>query len=215
MQKKHSAAKHTVHAVQSKKKSYVPYIIAALVILVIVAVAYNSKTKSDVVAAINGEKITAKRIDALYNSQPKGSALTKAQILNSIINTKVLVDYIQKKGFDMTDEQVQTALSVQLKAKNISMTSFMNDLTLRGATLEDVKDTFLIEKFMTQQVIPTIQITDADIAQVRRENNATTAGVSDAQIRSFILADKQRQFVATIIQTHRPEMNITIYNSYQ
>jgi hypothetical protein len=203
--------KHVKHkkieenAIRISKKSF--YIIAALIIIAIIYFIYSS-SKGDVAATVNGEKIYSKRIDALYNSLPSGSNMTKSQVLQRLIDTKILVDYAKTKGFDISNDAFKKELDNRLVSSGISKNDFDKELSLLGATLEDVKDTFIIESFVNTAILPAINVTNEVILKYR--NSAPEKNLTDEQIKNILIGAAQKQIIANILASHKNSMDIVL-----
>jgi hypothetical protein len=198
----------------AKKKSRPNHTKTILVIafIVVVVAAYFFYSTRDVLAAeIDGQKIYAQRVDVIYDTLPKEAKLTKQQILQQLIDTKVLVDYIKKQGYDFTEEEFQNLLNLRLAEGGITMDRLNQELALRGATLEDVKDTMLIEYFVETILVKDIAVTDIDIANYRVAANSTA---SSREIADILFAEYRRTAVAQIIKTHRQTIDINVYVNY-
>ena len=144
--------KHAAHRKLSKSKttskSSKNTLIFLIVIIMIVAAAYYMLSKDNVAATVNGEKIYEKRVDAIYNSLPSGSKIPKAQLLQQIIDMKILADYIEKQGYGLSDAAFNSELNKLLSAQNEPMDQFKKNIALWGVTLEDYKESMEISIFI-------------------------------------------------------------------
>ncbi len=187
-------------------------LISAIVILLIIGIIAYVSTRAEAAASVNGEKILTKRVDALYDSLPKDSnSLTKAQILQRLIDTKVLVDYAEKKGYGLTEEEFKVQLQKLLTDNKLTEKELETELALRGATLDDVRDNIIVQNFVNGAVIPQTIITAADIAQYRSKN---ITPMTDAEITKILSVEKQKLILNQIVESHKTDLKIIIYKNY-
>ena len=177
-----------------------------LLILVALAICYFT-TKDKVAATVGDDVIYQKTIDAIYNSLPSNSGLTKDQILQRIIDTKVLLDYIETNGFAISDSEFQVELQKELTNSGLTKEQFEASLAASGATLDDFRDSQTIENYVRTQVDPIIVIHSDQIAKFKQEN--PTANLTDAEIKTALFKDARQQLIQAIIKLHKQSMKIT------
>ena len=205
-----------------KKKKHAPSIklkinkkttICLLIIAVVIAASWYYFSKKDFAAAtVNGEVISEKRLDALYNSLPKESRADKKAILTRLVETKLLAQYIKSKGYYLDDTDFQAELNKRLEASNTTINNLVKELDLRGATLEDVRESIMIEMFVNTVIASTIQITDTEIFNYI---NLTKSTLTNSAIKSLLLQQKTREVMAQIIQAEYKKATIIISNMYK
>ncbi|MEK6887246.1 MAG: SurA N-terminal domain-containing protein [Nanoarchaeota archaeon] len=144
MKKKHSVKKHARISKSVKK----PIILSVLVILIIIAAVGYLFFKNDAAATVNGEKIYEKRIDAIYNSLPAGSKISKEQILQQTIDLKILANYVEEQGFGLSDATFESEFRKFLLENGESSEDFEKNLALWGATKDDFKESMEISIFI-------------------------------------------------------------------
>lgn len=148
--KKHNKIKKKKRT--SKKYKSNKKIVLGIIVTAIILCCLYFLFKSKVAAIVDGEKIYDDRIESIYNSLPKETKMTKQQILQQLIDTKVFVNYIEKRGFILSDDEFNKELNLRLKESGLTADDFKKQLATSGASLEDVKDTFIIEAFVKSQV---------------------------------------------------------------
>lgn len=121
---------------ENKHNSNVQYFWYAIILLIIAGLLLfqfrepagtnNSSIQKEeqVLAKVNGEPITQNQVDAVYNSlstETKG-AVTKDNILNSLIRDKVLVQEAEKEGIkgNNNNEKIEKLLQAQLSQIEVS-----------------------------------------------------------------------------------------------
>jgi hypothetical protein len=210
MAKKHIMHHKKVHVTHKKPRKVNVALIVILFIIAIVAAYVMLQDKA--VATVNGEKISAQRVDVLYSSLAPGSTLTKQEIVQRLIDAKLLVQYIEESGYGLSEEEFQRELASRLSQSGVSEEDLKKQLALRGATLDDVKETIVIELFVNKHVIPQISISTADIQAYRISTNST---LTDDEIRKVLFIDQQKQIVAQIIENYRKTSTITVDEAYR
>ena len=189
-------------------------VIISLITLVIVITAswYYFSAQNLVAATVNGEIISEKRVEALYNSLPKENRADKKAILTRLIETKLLAQYAKDKGYYLSDTDFQKELDKRLEASNSTISGLVKELDLRGATLEDVRESIMIELFVNNIIAQTIQITDTEISSYRASTKSTS---TNSTIKSLLLQQKTREVIAQIIQAEYKKATIVIEDKYK
>lgn len=128
----------------------------------------------EVLARVNGRKITAVEVDKYYKNQTAGNpqqpseeqALSlKLSILRELIDNEILMQRAEKLGLLATDEEVDSKLN-EIKAP-YTKEEFDQRLKERAITLEDFKRdlrrSLTIEKVVNKEITSKINILDKDI----------------------------------------------------
>ncbi len=129
----------------------------------------------EVLARVNGRKITATEVEKYYKNQTAGNpqqpseeqALSlKLSILRELIDNEILMQRAEKLGLLATDEEVDSKLN-EIKAP-YTKEEFDQRLKERAITLEDFKRdlrrSLTIEKVVNKEITSKINISDKDIA---------------------------------------------------
>ena len=143
----------------------------------------REQTSGDVMAKVNGEKITRSDLEKYYQNsvagspqQPAGEQATslRLNILKTLIEEEILMQRARKLGLLATDEEVeakfaefkapftQEEFQKRLKERNISADDFKRDIR-RGLTTD---------KLINKEINSKISITDADITSYYNEHKA-------------------------------------------
>jgi peptidyl-prolyl cis-trans isomerase SurA len=168
-----------------RKHSFFAQLSAALSTAVLLAglVACNPKTGGDVMATVDGRKISKSDVDSYYENQvasaqqqPTGEQATalRLQILHQLLEDEIVMRRAEKLGLLATDEEVdrkyneikspssEQEFEARLKEKKISLADFKRDIR-RSITLE---------KVMNKEVSSKINITDQDITDYYNAHKA-------------------------------------------
>ncbi len=150
MTKKH--IKYAIHRKTGKKPalkvSRNMIISSIILVLIILAVSYYFIFKEKAAATVNGEKIYERRVDAIYNSLPTGSKIPKSQILQQIIDMKLLAFYIERQGYGLSDATFESELKKLLSSQNEPIDEFKRNIALWGVTMDDYKESMEISIFV-------------------------------------------------------------------
>ena len=143
----------------------------------------NKQVGSDVMATVNGRKITRTEVQKFYDNQiadsPQKPSAEQADslrlnILNQLINNEILMQRAEKLGLLATDEEV-TAKLTEIKAP-FTQQQFDERLKERAITLDDFKRdlrrSLTIDKVLNKEVTSKIDITDNDITSYYNDHKA-------------------------------------------
>jgi len=157
----------------------------------------------DVMAKVNGHKITRSEVDKSYNSRIAGSPqkpsateeeALRLNILAQIIDTQLHLQKAEKLGIVATDEEVDGKFN-QLKAP-YTQEEFQKRLKDMGLTedesKQEIRRTLTIDKLLNKEIASKISISDTDIQNYYNQHKA-----------DFNLIEP-RYFVAHIQVTNQP-----------
>jgi peptidyl-prolyl cis-trans isomerase SurA len=138
---------------------------------------------ADVMATVNGRKITRTEVEKYYNNQTadapqrpgqeQGDSL-RLSILRELIDNEILMQRAEKMGLLATDEEINTKLA-EIKAP-YTQEEFDKRLRERNLTLDDFKRdlrrSITIEKVLNKEVTSKINISDDDITRYYEQHKA-------------------------------------------
>jgi peptidyl-prolyl cis-trans isomerase SurA len=137
--------------------------------------ACNTQTSGDVMASVDGRKISRSELDKYYNNQvasapqvPTGEQATalRLNILQQLIEEEILMGRAGKLGLLATDEEVDRKYN-EIKSPR-SQEEFDKQLQDQKITLTDfkreIRHSITTEKVMNKEVSSKINVTDQDIA---------------------------------------------------
>jgi peptidyl-prolyl cis-trans isomerase SurA len=143
----------------------------------------RGQSSSDVMARVNGRKITRFEVDKYYQNQTVGSSQPlspeqvssfKLSILRNLVDNELMMQRAEKLGLLATDEEVDTKLNEikapftqeefkkRLDERHISETDFKSDLRRQ----------LTIDKVLNKEVTSKISISDQDITNYYNQNKA-------------------------------------------
>jgi peptidyl-prolyl cis-trans isomerase SurA len=152
-----------------------------LLALLALAACNTSPSGSDVVAKVNGEKISRSEVEKYFQNQTAGSpqqpggeqaASLRLSILKQLIDEELLMQRARKLGLLATDEETDAKLN-EFKA-GFTEEEFKNRLKERNYTVDDFKRdlrrNITVDKLMNKEIVSKITVTDSDIASYYNEH---------------------------------------------
>ena len=136
--------------------------------------------KSDLVVSVNGNKITAQDVDAQYEKIPPEmrTNITKDQVLNSLIDEKILLLEAIKKGITTTDEEVDQYIDQIKSVNNFDDATLEEKISEQGYSIDEyrqsVKNLLTESKLLTQQLnLQNIKASDSEVNDYLQKNQET------------------------------------------
>ena len=158
-------------------------LLSALVLLLPGLGCAGKQDGADVMARVNGRKITRTEVDKYYDNQTAGSAQKPSQeqgdslrlsILRELIDNEILMQRAEKLGLLATDEEVNSKLA-EIKAP-YTQEEFDKRLKERKLTLDDFKRdlrrSLTIDKVLNKEITSKINISDEDITSYYNQHKA-------------------------------------------
>jgi peptidyl-prolyl cis-trans isomerase SurA len=143
----------------------------------------NKEVGSDVMASVNGQKITRTEVQKFYDNQvgdaPDKPAAEQAdalrlKILDQLIDNEILMQRAEKLGLLATDEEVNAKVT-EIKAP-FTQQQFDQRLKERNLTMDDFKRdlrrSLTIDKVMNKEVTSKINVSDDDITNYYNQHKA-------------------------------------------
>lgn len=188
----------------SRKRTYIIFIIAALVILILFSM------RSYLVAAmVNGEPIS--RLKVISQLEKQGGK----QILDSLVTQSLIMQEAKKKGVTVTEDDIKKDLAkIEENYKKQGQT-LDQVLKMYGVTREEVvaqrKPFILLDKMVGQDV----KVTDKEINDFIAKNNESYGGtLTVAQVKQDLIAEKLKQKQQALIEKLQKEAKIDYFVSY-
>jgi hypothetical protein len=198
---------------KAKKSSYRAILAVSILVVMVAAISVlqkQSKKEDILVATVAGDSIYASRVDAIFNSLPE-KTYSKVRIVAKLVDTKILVDYLEKNGYNLTEEEFNVMLDKKLQREGITLSELQKELKLRAATLEDVRDSFVIERFADDiEINSTVENTEVTL--YRKLNKIQE--LTDEEIKKLILEGRQQQIFEDIISKHTKDIGYWVNETY-
>jgi|GEM_PF-1580214 len=223
-----------------KPKSKVVATVASLVVVVLlISAAFYYVKRSDgdsmssgVIATVNGEKIIQADYDDLYKKllpqiQASGNAEdaeylkgVKAQLIDGLVNDKVLMQYAKKAGISVTQDEINTEMATIVERVG-GEEKFNAQMTQEGLTREklesDLKDQVIIKKYLLANIdLNSLNATEEEIQTFYDEASKGQEGVPAldevrSQISDKIVKDKQQQAINDLVAKLRASSDVKIF----
>ena len=157
-------------------------VLSALLLLALIAGCKREETGTDVLAKVNGEKITRAQVDKYFNNQTSGgqqptgdqAASLRLNILRQLIDDQIMMQRAQKLSLVATDEEVDAKLT-EFKAP-YTQEEFDRHLKERNLTVDDLKSelrrSLTMDKLINKEITSKINITDGDISEYFNQHKA-------------------------------------------
>lgn len=137
---------------------------AALILIVALSGALGGCNTVDAVARVNGEDITRAEFDRIYEQvvaqmggqiDEETAADYKRQLLDMMIESKLITQEAEALGADLSDEAVDEGVT-QLMGGSTDATAFEEQVTAAGLTMEDLRDSIrdqIAREFVSQKAL--------------------------------------------------------------
>lgn len=165
--------------------------IVLLVLLILVALFPIRGGSDEVVATVNGEKITK---NTLYNNMVK---LSGTNALNSLINEKLVSQKLKEAGLSITDEDIQAELDRIIKDFGSEEEFAMMLEYYYGIPLDVYKQEIRVQAMLRKLLEPQTNVTDEEISQYYEENKDQF--VEGEQVRASHILVKTREEAEAIL----------------
>lgn len=188
----------------------------------------NAGTRSnDIVAEVNGEKITASELDEAHNffffitgyPQELRQVMTREVFLEQLISEKLLLQEVEKQEIELNEDEFEDLKEKAFGANNLSETELKTLLESNNVTydyfIEYYKKQILITKLLNKTIVNDIQVTEQEIAGYYEDNKADFADQSLEEVKDSINALlinlKQREVLKNYIDGLKSEADIKTY----
>jgi len=219
------------------KKSTIIGVAIALVVIFILILnlgkidnlfkAAENSIRSDVIAEVNGEKITSNELDKSYDffffitgyPEEFKQFLTKEQFLDQMIAEKLLLQEVKKEEIELSEGEFNQLKEQAFGQSNLSEDSLVGLLEINNITLdyfmEYYKKQVLITKLLNQTIVDRIKVSAEDIETYYESNKADyenlTLKEASESIKILLTSLKQRDALRDYITELKNQSDIKIY----
>lgn len=190
------------------------------------------------VATVNGTEIPVSEFQSQYqqqrntlqqrglnlDNQPQLEQRVKSQIVQNLIDRELLLQYAERQGIEVSDQQVQSNID-QISGQFQSQQQFQQVLDERDITQsefrDNVREQLLVQNAVDQQMSgQNATVTDQEVqdAYDRISQQATNTPPLEQvreQLRSRLAQQKQGQAMQQLTQQLRDSASININDEYQ
>ncbi|MBR9690114.1 hypothetical protein GOV08_00330 [Candidatus Woesearchaeota archaeon] len=148
--------------------------------------------KDQVAATVNGEVVTVSKLEEVYSRLPvqTQNVVSKNDLLNQMINEKLLAQDAKSKGIDVTNAEVDEFLNNILLQSGLTKEEFYERMALQNITVEMVEEEIykqlLITKLYQQEILNKVEVSAEDVKEYY-DNNLAQFTVGEQVKASHIL----------------------------
>jgi hypothetical protein len=223
------------------QKNRIMLVVAVIVSVLIIAFAvyYVKKSanspvvvNSAVIATVNGEKITKTEYDAVFEQllpQIEQAGLSdnadylkgiKTQILDGLVNDKLLLQNAKKSQVIATEEEVKKELA-SITERAGGEEKLNTQISKEGLTkeklIDNVKNQIVMQKYLLANInLASLSVSEDEIKAFYDNASKGQEGVPDlkevsSQINDQIMKNKQQKLVSDFLGTLRASADINIF----
>lgn len=167
-----------------------------IVALVIVGVVAYMMTREDVAATVNGEVITMEELDNAYDSLPAEyqSAMTKAEVLEQLVQAKVIYQKAETEGFTIGDDEVNAQIAMIKLQAGMTDEQFAQALEAQGVTEEEFvaqyEKQLTVNNYLEERFVNNIEVTDEAIEKYYKDNPEVFKKKEAVVARHILIGDE-------------------------
>jgi parvulin-like peptidyl-prolyl isomerase len=191
-----------------------------LIIAVAVVAAYFfiaqpqlSNTPEDIVlVTINGEPLYQSELDSQWQALPVQAKLQldREELLNQLIQERLLMQEAEAQGITVTEEEVQAFLNLQLQQTGTSEEQFSQVLSQQGTSIEEVKQIYrrqlTIASLFEQEIGEEPMVQEEDILAYYEANKEQFYRDQQVTVRHILIETDENV-------TEKPEIVLEIEES--
>ena len=195
----------------------------------------------DPVAEVNGTKISREEFLSVFESQYKQMSMQaqmtgqpvdeeqlKKMTSEGLVGTELLIQEAQKRGIDVSDDEVQAELAVFAERNQVSTDEFITGMGEQGLDRQDVLDQIdkqlRVQKLMAQEY-GEFEATDAEVEQAYKQvadQQAAMGGGAGTQqlppleevrgeVEEQVSTEKEAKAMEELSQKLRKNADVTIH----
>lgn len=152
---------------------------------------------SVVAASVNGDIITLSQLDNIYSRLPEQTkmAVSKQDILEQIINEKILILEAENKGINVSDKEINDFIDDLILKSGMVRDEFEQRIYEQNLSMDTVTEEIfkqlIITKLYEQEIINKINITDEEIQAYYDENQEQFKTEEQAKARHILICHQQ------------------------
>lgn len=199
-----------------------------LLVLLALAIFFINKIETknlqdDVVAIVNGQKITANELDNWYrvSINPEYRNIIKKEdfLVESLIPQKILIQETEKNDIDVDKDEVDTALGKYLIDAGLNLKDFEEKLKKDGTSIAYVKEAFrqrlVISKFLDRSILSKIDVSISEVNEIFRDTTSLDPSLTVGEVKNILrdqlLMRKQSEAIEDYVNQLRKESEIELF----
>jgi len=150
-------------------------VIGIVVVAAIIGLNYESSPENVVAATVNGEVITIDDLNRAYDSLPVqyAGAVSKTELLNQLIETKVFYQEAEKEGIVVSEEEAGLEISQIKVSSGMSDEDFAANF-LKGITEKELTNQYAkqltVQKFLEDNFLSQIEVSEEEAEEFYKGN---------------------------------------------
>ncbi|VVB86877.1 Chaperone SurA [uncultured archaeon] len=183
--------------------------------------------KENLELKLNGEQITARDVDKQYERIPPESRgnVTKDQVLEAIVDQKLLLQEADKNKIAATDEEVNKYLGQVRTSSGLDENALNKEISKSGYTIDEyknnIKEMLTESKLLNQELdLKNAQASEADVNNFIQKNkdefqdvfsegnNTDIESLVKNRVKQKLTREKQQALVKNYIESLRQKANI-------
>jgi hypothetical protein len=190
------------------------------------------KSNNETVAVVNGEKISGQDLNISMQQMAAGAKLQgidvedpkvqkdiKAQSVEVLVNTELLLQEAKIRGINVTDEDVQKRHSALIEevGGEETLNERMNEFGITNKTLmRDIKHELTIKQLLDQVFAEEkVEISEADVLAMYESLGGEEAGLPPlaeikTQLEAQITASKEQEVISNLVELLRTNAEIEV-----
>jgi parvulin-like peptidyl-prolyl isomerase len=183
----------------------------------------NPLSGGETVAEVNGEKISSSEVAVTKKMiEDQGQEISEENVIEQIINRKLLTQEVAKKEYSFTDKEAESALEKELSAQNISLEEYKQQLEEQGITYQEqlarIKEELGIQKYLEEEIdLESLEVSEEEKKEFY-DSYKDQAGDEEVgsyeemepQIAASLVQQKEQQAIVSLIEQLRESAEIKI-----
>ena len=197
-------------------------VITAIIVVVAISLAFlfytASKTRTSLVAEVNGVGITPQDLNEISLTVPpqmRGN-ISQEELVEQAINFEIIRQEAEKMGITVTEEEVEENIESSLAMAGVNREILKDSLEQQKISWESMFNAYrkqmLSYKFLNQTILNNITVKDAEIRAVYEAYGDSLGGVSYEEIkddiRQTVLIMKSQEELNDFLERKRQEYDI-------
>jgi len=180
----------------------------------------NNGITENVVATVNGEKITKEEVTTNQQSYvQQGLQISEEQALEQLINQTILTQQAQQEGVMLTDEETESDLENQLLQQNLTLEKYKQQLEQQGISYEEQLQNYKEQLTLLNYLDDVLEGENINVTEEEAENYYDWSKQQseeelppyeevESQIINYLQQQKQEEAIKSLVQELRKDADI-------
>jgi hypothetical protein len=117
----------------------------------------NSNLTGNVIATVNGEKITSEEVEAIQQLfVQQGQQISEEDALEQVINQELISQEMKKGDYSISTEEAESIIKEQIAMQGASLEDYKQQLSQQGISYEEqldsIKEELAVQKYLETQL---------------------------------------------------------------